>query len=87
MKLKTSRGNESTIDFADGPTRTSSALMIQMEDSRSLAVIAAEFDGLELIQRESETQGNKEWAGYTELLRVARVQGDRVVIALVKPVE
>lgn len=87
MKLKTSKGFEYNVDWADGPTRTSGALMIQMHDDRSLYRIAAEFDGLEKVERESETQGNKEWNGYTELTRIARVDDGVVVIALNKPVE
>lgn len=85
MKLTTSKGLTYNVDWADGPTITSSGLLIQLQDSRSLAVIAAEFEGNETIRRESETEGNKEWNGYTELLRVARVAPGRVVVALVKP--
>ena len=85
MKLTTSKGLTYDVDWADGPTITSSGLLIQLQDSRSLAVIAAEFEGNETIKRESETEGNKEWNGYTELLRVARVMPGRVTIALVKP--
>ncbi|MBP3647188.1 MAG: hypothetical protein J6K55_12285 [Clostridia bacterium] len=87
MKLTTSKGLTYNVDWADGPTITSSGLLIQMQDSRSIAVIAAEFEGNETIRRESETEGNKEWHGYTEVMRVARVAEGVVTIALAKPVQ
>lgn len=87
MKLTTSKGFEYTVDWADGPTIISNALIIQMKDERSIAQIAEEFEGAETIARESENEGNKEWRGYTELLRVARVAPGTVTVALVKPAQ
>lgn len=87
MKLSTSKGFEYDVDWADGPTIVSNALIIQLRDERSLAVIAAEFEGAETIRRESETEGDKEWKGYTELLRISRVMPGVVTIAMAKPAQ
>lgn len=84
MKVTTSKGNEYTVEFIDGPTITSGHVMLQMHDARSLPEIAAEFDGLEWLKRESENQGNKEFIGYTVLKRIARVADGVVLIALGK---
>lgn len=84
MKLITSAGKTYEVQWVGGPTLTSSAVMIQMADDRRLPEIAAEFDGLEAMQRESETQGNKAWQGYTVLQRIARVSPGVVLLALSK---
>ena len=55
-----------------------------MKDSRKLSRIAADFDGLESLKRESETQGNKEWTGYTVLQSISRRQDGTVLISLIK---
>lgn len=84
MKLTTSKGNEYTVDWIDGPTITSGAVMLQMQDVRSLAEIAGEFDGLEWLKRESENQGNKEFCGYNVLQHISRMNNGKVQIALIK---
>lgn len=84
MKLTTSTGKTHEVQWIDGPTITSGMVMVQMADDRRLPEIAAEFDGLAALTRESETQGNKTWEGYTVLQRIARVSPGVVLIALAK---
>lgn len=84
MKLTTSKGNEYTIDWIDGATVIDGNVILQMHDTRSLGVIAGEFDGLEWLKREDEHQGNKEFNGFTVLNRITRMSGDKVQIALGK---
>lgn len=84
MKLTTSKGNEYTVEFIDGPTITSGHVVLQMQDERSLPEIAAEFESLEWLRRESENQGDKEFIGYTKLDGVTRVADGVVLIALGK---
>jgi len=84
MKLTTSKGNEYTVDWIDGATVISNELILQMSDTRSLPVIAAEFDGLEWLKRESEQQGNKEFNGFNVLNRIYRLTNGKVQIALCK---
>ncbi len=85
MKLTTSKGNEYTVDWIDGPTITTGAVNLKMQDGRRLPAIAEEFDGLEWLKRESESQGNKEFAGYTVLQGISRVSNGAVLIAIAKP--
>lgn len=84
MKLTTSSGKTYDVQWIDGPTITSGMVLLQMADDRRLPEIAAEFDGLEAMQRESDTQGNKAWQGYTVLQRIARVSPGVVLLALAK---
>ena len=84
MKLTTSSGKTFDVNWIDGPTFTSGDVVLQMEDSRKLSEIAADFEGLENLKRESETQGNKEWNGYTVLQNMSRQQDGTVLIFLNK---
>jgi len=84
MKLTTSTGKTYDVYWIDGPTVTSGAVVLQMDDSRKLSEIATEFEGVESLKRESETQGNKEWNGYTMLQRISRLDNGRVLISLCK---
>lgn len=85
MKLTTSKGKTYNADWADGPTIMQKALVIQLQDERKLAEIAEEFEGVKTIRRESEKEGNKEWTGYTELLRVSRTIKGVVTLSLIRP--
>lgn len=84
MKLTTSKGNEYTVDWIDGPTIIEGCVILQMQDKRPLTDIAIEFDGLEWLKRESENQGNKEFNGFDTLKRICRMTGGKVQIALDK---
>lgn len=83
MKLTTSKGNEYTVDWIDGPTIIEGTVNLQMDDPRGLGVIAAEFDGLEWLKREDEQQGSKEFKGFNVLKRICRMD-NKVQIALSK---
>lgn len=62
MTLTTSRGKTYEVEWIDGPTMTSGRVVMRMADSRSLAEIAAELDGLEWMKRADLQQGDKQWA-------------------------
>lgn len=83
MKLTTSRNNEYNVNWIDS-TRDD-VLVLEMDDARKLAVIAAEFEDLEWLKRESEEQGNKEWQGYSELESISRVRNGAVLLRMKKP--
>lgn len=87
MKLTTSKRLTYDVEWIDGPAMISGAVNLRMQDNRRLPEIAAEFDGLESMKRESETEGDKEWKGYTELLRISRVMPGVVTIAMAKPAQ
>ncbi len=82
MKLTTSRGNEYTVNWIDGPTITGGMVILQMDDARPLSEIAAEFEGLEWLKRESESQGNKKFIGCSVLKQIIRMADGMVQIAL-----
>lgn len=84
MKLTTSKGNEYQVDWIDGPTFTTGEVLLQMMDDRRLPEIAAEFDGLEWLKRESENQGNKSWEGYSVLQMITKLDDGNVRIVLSK---
>ena len=84
MKLLTSKGNEYKVDWIEVATIVSNELLLQMNDARSLSVIAGEFEGLEWMKRESELQGEKEFNGFTKLNRIYRLSNGKVQIALCK---
>lgn len=85
MELKTSLNKTYEVDWVDVATATSGNLLLQMKDERPLHLIAAEFDGLEWLYRESEEQGNKMFKGFSRLSRIYRKDNTRsVLLALSK---
>lgn len=84
MKVQTSRNKEYDAIYIDGPTRISGTLMMRLEANRPILEVAAEFENLEWIRRESADQGNKEWNGYTRLVSVREVDAGVVLIELAK---
>ena len=82
MLLKTSNGNTYTVDWID--TISTGDLYMQMMDERALSVIAAEFEGLEWLMRESENQGNKLFEGYSNLTMVKQVEPGIVLLTFQK---
>ena len=85
MKLTTSKGNEYNVDFIDGPTIISGQVVLQMHDDRRLIEIAAEFDDLKWLKRESEDQGNKLFEGYSYLQSITQTASGVVLLSLAKP--
>lgn len=80
MLLKTSNGNTYTVDWID--TISTGALYMQMPSTDPLSKIAAEFEGLEWLMRESENQGNKRFEGYNVLSMIRRDAPDVVVLSM-----
>lgn len=85
MTIQTSKGKEYTAIYAEGPTRLSGTLMIKIQDSRKLDVIAREFDGVETVQRMEEKNDAKLWEGYTMITMVRRADENEVIVELAKP--
>ena len=72
MTLTTSKGNTYTVDWIDVATLTSGNLLAQLRDERPLFEIAEEFDGLEWLERKSDTQGEKRFEGFNRLISISR---------------
>ena len=84
MKLTTSKGKEYDVLWAFGPTIKSGKVMFEMWDSRPLAQIASEFDGLKWLKRESKNEGDATYEGYGVLASIQRTDGNTVMIGLSK---
>lgn len=83
MKIKTSKGHEYEAAYLGGPTQLGDLVMLQYADGRRLPEIAAEFDGLDWLERIDENQGDKHFAGYSRLNGISR-NGGNVLIELAK---
>ena len=83
MKLITSTKREYEVDFAGGPSLMSGQVLVQMQDSRKLSEIVPEFDGLAWFERQSETEGNKRFEGYSRVMRAVQ-EGTRVTLSFAK---
>jgi len=82
MLLKTSNGNTYNVDWID--TINTGTLYMQMMDERALSVIAAEFEGLSWLKRESENQGDKLFEGYSALTMVRQADPGVVLMTFEK---
>lgn len=82
MELKTSRDKVYSIVWAD--VASSGVLYMQVQDSRLIAQIAEDFDGLEWLERISEDQGDKRFDGYSVLTGVDRITPDVVNVTIRK---
>lgn len=84
MTVTTSQNKTYDVIYVDGPTRLGGTLMLRMADSRPIIEVGAEFDSLEWLKRASDTQGNKEWTGYTQLVGIRRVSDSDVIVEMAK---
>lgn len=87
MTIKTSAGKTYDVEWVDASLFGDKDLVLQMTDPRRLPAIAAEFDGLQKIERFDENQGDKTFEGYTELKSIMRPSPEAVIISLGKPKE
>ena len=90
MTVTTSRGKTFEIDWMWGPMMNTGEMMLQLEDTRPMAEIAADFDGVRTFHRESELEGDRDYEGYTRIVSIARVSGGqqgRVQITFDRPEE
>lgn len=76
MKIETSKGKNFNIEFICSPLRDGSKAIIEMEDARPLAEIAADFDGLESIKKTVSGRNDKVvyemYEGFSRLVGIQR---------------
>lgn len=84
MKLKTSSNKEYEVDWIGESTFLSGNVVLQMQDKRPLHEIAAEFNGLEWMERESEKEGNKRFEEYSVVQSIQRRPNGEVLISFSK---
>ena len=89
MLLTTSKGKTFDISWMWGPVGIEGDLWIQYKDSRPISEIAKDFDDVDIFHRESETEGDLTFEGYTVIKSIIRpsyrVTPDIVQITLTKP--
>lgn len=83
MTIVTSKGKTFEVLWCWAPTSDGS-LMLAMRDTRRLPEIAADFDGLDRIERSSEDEGDKVYGGYDDLRGIARSSAGDVIITLTR---
>lgn len=87
MKITTNKGKTYEVNFAFAPT-TGGNCMVEIKDTRPMAEIAAEFEGVEKMIREDEDEGNAVYEGYTMLVSIVRnVQRGTVLLGMAKEVK
>lgn len=76
MKIETSKGKTFNIECICSPLRDGSKAIIEMEDERPLAEIAADFDGLESIKKTVSGRNDKAvyemYEGFSRLVGIQR---------------
>lgn len=76
MKIETSKGKTFDIEFICSPLRDGSKVIIEMEDARALAEIAADFDGLESVKKTVSGRNDKAvyemYEGFSKLVGIQR---------------
>ena len=72
MKLTTSREKTFEVDWIDGPTSADGRVWLQIPDERRLPEIAADFDGLEWMEKETAHGGTVRYEGWSLLSMIKR---------------
>lgn len=76
MKIETSKGKTFDIEFICSPFRDGSKAIIELEDARPLAEIAADFDGLKSIKKTGSGRDDKAvyemYEGFSQLVGIQR---------------
>lgn len=87
MQIVTSKGKTFDVNYIGTLIRNGNRVMIDIDDDRHFAEIAADFDGLETVTKTDENRpGVKEiYEGFTRLTGMARnVQDGSVRLTLEK---
>lgn len=87
MTVTTSKGKTFDIDWMWGPVGVNEDLMLEYSDDRNLSKIAKDFEGCDSFHRESDTEGDRDWTGYTDIRSIMRSGRGKVQITLMKPNE
>lgn len=71
MYVKLNDGREIAVNWMWLIERTGELIM-QINDERPLSQIAADWEGIEVMERISEAEGDKIYRGYTRIKRLIR---------------
>lgn len=86
MILTTSKGKTVEAIWAWAPANADGDLMIEYSDNRKISEIAEDWEGCEHIHRESDTEGNADYDGYTEIRMISKQRSGAVQITMRKGV-
>lgn len=86
MKIKTNSGKVYDIRIIRPDIMRKDRVLIELEDGRTLAEIAAEFDGLESFRKYSEDLDGvyETYEGFKHLVSISRAESGRVRLTLAK---
>ena len=84
MTIETSKGKTIEANWAWAPVNEDGDLMLEYVDNRKISEIASDWEGCTRIHRESKTEGNADYEGYTELRIISRKKNGTVQITLRK---
>ena len=85
MTVTTSKGKTFPIDWMYDTLGTKRGVRLQLHDSRPLSEIAADFEACDHLHRASDTEGDLDFDGYTDLTTVIRPAAGTVQLTLEKP--
>ena len=82
MTITTSRGATYTAAWIATPVQNTQKLTALLLTDQTMAQVAEAFDGLEWVERNDDTLGNKRFDGYKKLVYLAKMeQGVQVSMA------
>lgn len=82
MTLTTSKGKTVDANWAWAPANENGDLMIEYADPRKISEIAPDWDGCAIIHRQSDTEGNAVYEGYTDIRIISKMKNGAVQITL-----
>ena len=82
MQVTTNRGQTFNVNWAWATS--DGRLMIELPDTRSIAEIAEDFDGLVKIERKSEYEGDATYIGYDLLTSVVMDSEKRTALLVLR---
>lgn len=84
MKLETSGGKTFDIKVICTSLRSPNKVLIELEDKRTLAAIAKDFDGLDMLRAYQTESVYQAYEGFSKLVGMQRTENKTVRLTLEK---
>lgn len=84
MIITTDKGKTYNVAWAYAPAGEDGDLMLEYSDARPMAQIAADWEGCERINRQSDEEGDAQYKGYTRIRSIVRRRGDAVQVTMMR---
>ena len=85
ITIHTSSGKTFSVNYAYAPVFDGSCMAEITGDSRLLSQIAADFEGLEWIEKHDPDLRDETYTGYSILSSIVRQPGGAVTVKMLKP--